>query len=109
VQNETGLDIEHMEMLRKAYEDFERRAGAAEDGVPVEAVGPILGLCGLRPETRDLQDALMELADLDINEVGKSFGCFLKELIDRTTWILVSSVGSPQGFLMRVTSVRFDE
>ena len=47
LQNSTGLDMEHMEVLKKSYDDFEKRQEAESYGVaapnPVHLV-PILSV-----------------------------------------------------------------
>ena len=59
-----------MEMLKRSFDDFEKRQ--EEEGVPAECLLPILVVVGIHPDKRDLEDALMELVDLDLQ--GNS-GC----------------------------------
>ena len=58
-----------MEMLKRSFDDFEKRQ--EEEGVPVECLLPILVVVGIHPDKRDLEDALMELVDLDLQEVSE--------------------------------------
>ena len=64
--------MENIEILKKTYDDFEKRQGEDYDGVPVESIGMILGVVGIRPDKRDLEDAVRELADLDVAEVREA-------------------------------------
>ena len=61
-----------MEMLKRSFDDFEKRQ--EEEGVPVECLLPILVVVGIHPDKRDLEDALMELVDLDLQEVSEVLG-----------------------------------
>ena len=60
-----------MEMLKRSFDDFEKRQ--EEEGVPAECLLPILVVVGIHPDKRDLEDALMELVDLDLQEVSKTW------------------------------------
>ena len=59
-------------MLKRSFDDFEKRQ--EEEGVPVECLLPILVVVGIHPDKRDLEDALMELVDLDLQEVSEVLG-----------------------------------
>ena len=52
VQSETGLETENIEILKKTYDDFEKRQGENSDGVPVESLGLILSVVGIRCKYR---------------------------------------------------------
>merc|ERR1712130_422104 len=73
IMNDTGLEMETIEILKKTYDDLEKKHGEEEDGLRVESIGPLLGIVGIRPNKADLEDALNELVDIDINEDNLDF------------------------------------
>ena len=40
--------METIEILKKTYDDLEKKHGEDEDGLRVESIGPLLGVVGIR-------------------------------------------------------------
>ena len=49
IQNATGLDMEHMEVLKKSYDDFEKRQEAESYGVAAPHPGHLVSILTVLP------------------------------------------------------------